>query len=65
VRDLNRLAALHGFGRAERTGGGHLRFRHVSGAVVYTGSTPSDRRSWRNAVAMLRRTARMAAGGAR
>lgn len=42
VRELNELAARYGFGPATPTRGGHLAFRHSSGAVVHTGSSPSD-----------------------
>lgn len=61
TREVNRLAASHGFGRAEVTGGGHLRFRHPCGVVVYTSATPSDRRARSNLVAQLRRVARQVA----
>jgi hypothetical protein len=60
-RALNRLAAAYGFAPAEHTRRGHLRFRHASGAVVFAASTPSDRRAWRNTLALFRRVAR---GGA-
>lgn len=39
----------------ERTGGGHLKVTTPGGEMVYTGSTPSDLRSWLNARARLRR----------
>lgn len=37
------------------TGGGHLKMRSPTGAVVFTGSSPSDRRSIRNTVRDLKR----------
>lgn len=58
TREVNRVAAAHGFQPGEHTGGGHLRYRHKSGVVVHTSSTPSDRRAWLNLVAQFRRAAR-------
>jgi putative hemolysin len=58
VRDLDRLAARYGFEPATVTGGGHLRYRHVTGALVHAASSPSDRRARANLLAAFRRTAR-------
>lgn len=39
------LAALgKGWTLEARTGGGHLRFRHTTGALIHTGSTPNRKR---------------------
>lgn len=57
ARDLDRLAARYGFEPGRVTRGGHLRYRHRSGAVVFAAATPSDRRARRNAVALFRRVA--------
>ena len=38
-----------------RTPRGHFQMRHPNGALVYTGSTPSDGRTLRNVRADLRR----------
>ena len=38
-----------------RTNGDHIRLTHTSGAIAFTGSTPGDRRSWRNLESTLRR----------
>lgn len=58
LAELDELAARHGFGPGEITGGSHLKFTHRSGAVVFHASTPSDRRSLANFRARLRRVAR-------
>lgn len=41
-----------------RTRGGHLRFAKPGRAAIFTSSTPSDRRAYLNALAMLRRADR-------
>ncbi len=41
-----------------QTRGGHLKFRHENGAIVYTSGTPSDRRSILNLRADMRRLAK-------
>lgn len=41
-----------------RTRGGHLRFAKPGRAAIFTSSTPSDRRAYLNAMAMLRRADR-------
>jgi predicted RNA binding protein YcfA (HicA-like mRNA interferase family) len=40
------------------TRGGHIKFTHKSGVVVYGGSTPSDYRAARNLLANLRQVER-------
>jgi predicted RNA binding protein YcfA (HicA-like mRNA interferase family) len=51
------LAFAHALGHQhERTAGGHIRFRHPAGALVFTASTPSDWRSTINARAATVRT---------
>jgi hypothetical protein len=42
----------------KRTNGGHLRFSKPGRPVIFTSSTPSDRRGYLNALAMLRRADR-------
>jgi len=43
---------------ASRTNGGHLRFSKPGRPFIFTSSTPSDRRAYLNALAMLRRADR-------
>jgi hypothetical protein len=60
-RELKRLietAAARGW-TATTTRNGHIRLAHANGAVIYTGSTPSDHRAVRNAAADLRRAERL------
>lgn len=45
---------------ARRTRGGHVRFQKRGCAPVFTSSTPSDWRAYRNALAMLVRADRSA-----
>lgn len=45
----------------KRTNGGHLRFSKPGRPVIFTSSTPSDRRAYLNALAMLRRADRQTA----
>ncbi|MCQ4270222.1 type II toxin-antitoxin system HicA family toxin [Pseudomonas kuykendallii] len=40
--------------QAQRTNGGHLRWLKPGRPIIHTSSTPSDRRAWLNALAMLR-----------
>ena len=42
----------------EYTKGGHLRWRHPNGAIVFAASTPSDYRAWANHMSHLRRAVR-------
>jgi hypothetical protein len=65
-RELRAVAKSLGF-EVAATRGGHQVARHRSGAVVFFASTSVSPRGFRNAIAMLRRTARQAgaAGGAR
>lgn len=42
----------------KRTNGGHLRFSKPGRPFIFTSSTPSDRRAYLNALAMLRRADR-------
>jgi predicted RNA binding protein YcfA (HicA-like mRNA interferase family) len=55
ARDLRQLAKRAGW-TISTTGGGHLRLEHpeANGPVI-TGSTPSDHRAIRNAVAQMKR----------
>lgn len=50
-------AAVNGW-QVKRTNGGHLRFAKPGRAAIFTSSTPSDRRAYLNALAMLRRADR-------
>jgi len=52
------LAAQYMFTEKRRSSG-HRIWVHLSGAVVTTGSTPSDRRALKNVEAQFRRTAMM------
>jgi len=66
ARGYKRLKPLIEFALNEgwevtRTAGGHLRFTKPGLPAIYTGSTPSDHRSTRNALARMRRQARAAA----
>jgi hypothetical protein len=56
-RELLLEAQPPGF-EAEPTRGGHIRFRHVSGALGIAASTPGDCRAWLNTRADLRRELR-------
>jgi hypothetical protein len=60
-RDLQKLIT-YAQGRgwtATTTRNGHIRLRHPNGALIYTGSTPSDHRAVRNAAADIRRAERL------
>jgi hypothetical protein len=60
-RDLQKLityAQARGW-TVTKTASGHIRLRHPSGALIYTGSTPSDHRAVRNAAADVRRAERL------
>jgi predicted RNA binding protein YcfA (HicA-like mRNA interferase family) len=46
-----------------RTNGGHLRFTKPGRPIIHTSSTPSDRRAWLNALAMLTRADRRCSAG--
>jgi len=48
---------------ARRTRGGHVRFQKLGCAPVFTSSTPSDWRAYRNALAMLVRADRVGEAG--
>lgn len=50
-------AANNGW-QARRTRGGHVRFQKPGRSPVFTSSTPSDWRAYRNALAMLTRADR-------
>lgn len=54
LRPLVRAAIAAGW-TVTKTGGGHLRFRSPTGALVFAPSTPSDHRSVKNTAAELRR----------
>lgn len=55
-------AANNGW-QARRTRGGHVRFQKPGRQPVFTSSTPSDWRAYRNALAMLVRADRAAEAG--
>ncbi len=54
MRQLRRQAAALGWS-ASRTNGGHLRWTHETGGLVFSPSTPSDVRSIRNTLAQIKR----------
>lgn len=54
---LFRTARERGW-RCERTRAGHVRMRHPCGALVFSGTTPSDARALRNLAADLARVER-------
>jgi len=54
MRQLRKQAAALGW-TASRTNGGHLRWRHETGSLVFSASTPGDVRSIRNTLAQIRR----------
>ncbi|MFT8522717.1 hypothetical protein [Gluconobacter oxydans] len=54
MRQLRRQAAALGW-TASRTNGGHLRWPHEMGGLVFRPSTPSDVRSIRNTRAQIKR----------
>lgn len=56
---LFRVARSRGW-TCQRTRHGHIMMRHPNGAVVFTGSTPSDARAIRNAKADIARAERRA-----
>jgi hypothetical protein len=60
MRDLVDYAKGLGWG-IEQTNGKHLKFFMPGTKPVFTSSTPSDRRSWRNCKARLKRFAAEAA----
>lgn len=43
---------------AEKTESNHIRWKHPKGALVFSASTPSDHRAWRNTIGELRRATR-------
>ncbi|MBF0888090.1 type II toxin-antitoxin system HicA family toxin [Gluconobacter cadivus] len=54
MRQLRKQAAALGWS-ASRTNGGHLRWRHETGSLVFSPSTPGDVRSIRNTLATIKR----------
>jgi len=54
MRQLRKQAAALGWS-ASRTNGGHLRWRHETGGLVFSPSTPGDVRSIRNTLATIKR----------
>ena len=67
ARGFKRLKPLIEYALSEgwdvtHTAGGHLRFTKAGLPAIYTGSTPSDHRSPRSALARLRRQEQTAAG---
>lgn len=57
-RAITQSAAQHGFTFAGRTGKGHLRWKHTSGAVVTSAATPSDHRQLQNFIRDCKRVTR-------
>lgn len=51
---LVRAAQAEGW-EVTKTRGGHWKFKAPNGDVIFTGSTPSDKRAWLNVRAHLRR----------
>ena len=45
-RELRKLAKQHGFSLVKK--GGHIKWQHSSGVIVFTGGTISDRRALKN-----------------
>lgn len=65
-RDLHKLieqVVARGW-EVAKTSGGHLRWKHPSGSIVFTSSTPSDRRALKNIETHLRRVERQNEQGA-
>lgn len=54
MRQLRKQAAALGWS-ASRTNGGHLCWRHETGGLVFSPSTPGDVRSIRNTLATIKR----------
>lgn len=54
ARELEAWAKARGW-TVSHSRGGHLRWRHRSGALAFTAGTPSDVRAVRNAKAVMRR----------
>lgn len=55
MRQLRKQAAALGWS-AGRSNGGHLRWTHESGGIVFSSSTPGDVRSIRNTLAQIKRS---------
>lgn len=53
-RDLAQLALAQGW-EINKTNGGHLRWKAPAGALIFSASTPSDRRAVANLRSQLRR----------
>ncbi len=47
---------------ATKTRNNHIRWEHISGALVFSASTPGDYRAWQNHLGELRRQRRMKEG---
>jgi len=60
-KGLRQLLAQHPRWRLSPTGSGHLKLTDPTGAIVFTGATPSNWHSLKNLRAILRRLER--AGG--
>jgi hypothetical protein len=54
TRDFARFAMERGW-QVSITNGGHLKFVSPTGTVLFTSSTPSDWRAWKNFRSQLRR----------
>ncbi|WP_297185353.1 type II toxin-antitoxin system HicA family toxin [uncultured Porticoccus sp.] len=59
LKPLIELAQAEGW-HVERTGGGHLKLTKPGLPPIYTGSTSSDHRATRSALARMRRETRFA-----
>lgn len=60
LREVNELAARHGFSEAVETRGHHLMVQHeVNHRKVFFGKTPSEYRAIKNLEAILRRVAQL------
>ncbi|MBO1325361.1 hypothetical protein K2X14_11520 [Acetobacter sp. TBRC 12305] len=54
LKELLRSVKARGWS-AELTRGGHVRWKHTSGAFVFGAATPSDRRAIQNLKAQMKR----------
>lgn len=57
-KSIKEILKKHDGWTVKRGGNGHWKCRHVNGALVVMGSTPSDRRALKNFRARLRRAVR-------
>jgi hypothetical protein len=57
---IRTLATKYPFATIEHTRNGHVRLKLPTGRSLFTSSTPSDRRTWLNVRAEIRRQMRLA-----